>query len=290
MSLSDLQGALVRMNRNGLRSGLDDARAAGLIQALAAGASVNAAGEQAGLDERLIQALQRASVADVPAALAGQIRIVAALSTNAQRLRAAGTYPLVLAAAVLMASGVIAGVMTPALHNLADNAVSSTPLLGVTALCAVLLALLAAAVHGRVRLPMLDGWSMVHRAAFLESLAQLTAAGAPLPAALRASAVWCLAGQRTDAEALAQALDAGSRSSGGTLLAPLEATMLVGGAQTGTAALAAAALAAQDRVRLSRSLPDAVLRIHTTALLIAGGAVLAVGIAFFSVYGHVLAQ
>ena len=209
--------------------------------------------------------------------------------SRGRRLRAAGTYPLVLAAAVLMVSGVIAGVMAPVLLSLSISSDSPSQLLGTTVLCAGLLGLLAAAVHGRVRLPLLDGWSMMHRTAFLESLAQLTAAGAPLPAALRASAVWCLPGQGRDAQALAQALDAGSSSSGGTLLAPLEAAMLVGGAQTGTAALAAEALAAQDRVRLTRRLPTAILRIHTTAMLIAGLAVLAVGVAFFSVYGHVLA-
>ena len=53
--------------------------------------------------------------------------------------------------------------------------------------------------------------------------------------------------------------------------------MLIGAAKTGTIAEATAALLAQDRVRLTRTLPDAILRIHTAALLIAGGGVLAVG-------------
>lgn len=289
MSLSELQGALVRMNHNGLRSGLGEEHAVALIRALSAGTPLEAAAEQSGLDTRAIRAVQRAAVADVPAVLTGQLQISAALSTNSQRLRAAGTYPLVLAAAVLMASGTIAGVMIPALSGLSSQRFSPALLLGTTVLCAAMLGLLAAAVHGRVRLPVLNGWPMVHRSAFLESLAQLTAAGATLPAALRASAVWCLPRQHQDAVALAQALEAAAAGSGGELLAPLETAMLVGGAQSGTAAMAAEALAAQDRVRLTRSLPDAILRIHTTALLIAGGAVLAVGIALFSVYGNVLA-
>jgi len=277
------------MNHNGLHSGLDEDQAAALITALGSGTPLAAAAAQAGLDTRLTQAVQRSTVADVPAALSGQVQIAAALTTNTQRLRAAGTYPLVLAAAVLMASGMIAGVMTPALADMSSDVISPAPLLGATALSAGLLGLLAAAVHGRLPLPLLNGWSLVHRGAFLESLAQLTAAGAPLPAALRASAVWCLPSQQRDAEGLAQALEAGTASSGGTLLAELEAAMLVGGAQTGTTALAAEALAAQDRIQRSRTLPSAILRIHTAALLIAGVAVLAVGIAFFSVYGNVLA-
>lgn len=289
MSLDALQGALVRMSASGL-GGPGEAEAGELVSALASGADLTEAAGRAGLDPRLTRAVLLAKTSDVPAALAGQAMIASTLAGHSRRLRSAGAYPLLLAAAVLLAGAVIRGVMTPALTEVSYATGGTQPLLIAVGVSAGVLVLLSAAVLGRLRLPLLSGgWPAIHRAAFFDSLDQLTAAGASLPAALRGSAVWCLPDQARAAEALARALEAGQTGDGAPLLHPMEAGLLAGAARSGTVPQAAAALAEQERVRQKRTLPGAILRIHTLALLIASGGVLAVGVAFFTVYGRVLA-
>ena len=65
--------------------------------------------------------------------------------------------------------------------------------------------------------------------------------------------------------------------------------MLINAARSGTAPQATSALVAQQQVRLARTLPDAIMRVQAAALVIAGAGVLALGVAFMVVYGHVLA-
>ncbi|MFT5680314.1 MAG: hypothetical protein ACI8RZ_001220 [Myxococcota bacterium] len=277
------------MNRSGL-GGLAAPDAAALVSALASGGELSDAARRVGLDARLPRVVLLAGVSDAPAALAGQLMIASTLAGNARRLRSAGIYPLILAGSVVVAGAVIHSVMAPALaaQSMPTGGVES---LGIAVgLSAAVLVLLSVAVLGRLRLPLLSGgWPAIHRAAFFDSLDQLAQAGASLPAALRASAVWCLPGQARAAETLARALEAGETADASPLLHPMEASLLVGAARSGTVPQAAAALAAQERVRQQRTLPGAILRIHTLALLIASTGVLAVGVAFFTLYGRLIA-
>ena len=293
MSLDSLKGSLVRLHRNGLQGGLQSADAEQLVAALSQGTPLSDIAKKVGLDARLTRAVLDAQVGDVPTALAGQARIAARVAANSRQLRAAGTYPLVLAMAVVVAGSVVAGVLAPALATLTftPGVVAWPPLVSAVAVSVVLMGLLSMAVLGRLRLPLLSGgWPAVDRGAFFESLDQLVQAGAPLPAALRASRVWCAPGPGAGAEALAQALEAGQSASGAPLLHPVESAMLVRAAQSGTLPQATAALSQQQQVRLLRILPDAITRIHIASLLLAGIAVAAVGIGFFLVYIDVLAR
>lgn len=290
MSVSALGEALSRMHRNGLRGGLPASQAAALTEALSSGSALSDAASRAGLDRRLSEAVATAGVPDVPAALLEQVYIAESLESGSRRLRAAGTYPLVLAVALLSAALVITTQLTPAFEGMSFAPPSSRPLLvsvGGSVLCLILLSVL---VLGRVRIPFFSGgWRALHRTAFLSSLNALLSGGAPLPAAVRASSVWCLPAQRRAAVLLSQSLEAGrAPPEVGALLSPAESALLHQGAETGTASASAHALAAQQRVRLERVLPDAMLRIHIISLLLAGIGVLVVGVSFFQVYFNVL--
>lgn len=291
MSDATLRDALSRMHRNGLRGGLPAPRAAALSEALSSGVSLSDAASRAGLDPRLSEAVSSSGVPDVPAALLEQAYIAERLESGSRRLRAVGTYPLVLAVALLSASIVLNAQLVPALSGTMLTPLPSMLLLqvsvGVSVLLLVLLSLL---VLGRVHVPVVSsGWRALHRTAFLSSLDALLAGGASLPAALRASSVWCLPAQRQAARSLSQSLEAGRAPPDvGVLLAPAEAALLHQGAQTGTALASAHALSSQQRVRLERVLPGAALRVQVVAMSLAGAGVLFVGLSFFRVYFNVL--
>ena len=152
--------------------------------------------------------------------------------------------------------------------------------------------MLGLSVLGRVHLPWVGaGWDLVERFAFTESLRVLVHAGAPLPVALRASARWSRrAAARSAAEGLAHSLEAGrSEERPGPLLHSLEWAMLASAAGAGTVPETIAAIAAQRRVALSRLVPDAVVRIHASALVLAGTSIGVLGVSFYLAYGRALA-
>jgi len=116
----------------------------------------------------------------------------------------------------------------------------------------------------------------------------LTAADVPLPEALRGAAAWTRGPAAAAAEAFARDLEAGRPAEvDEALLAPFESGLLVAAAETGTVADTAAALAEHRRIRLTRALPVAVLRIQSTALVLTGLALLAVAGSFYWEYSRV---
>lgn len=288
--LDDLRTSLVRLHRGGVRSGLPAARADALVRALDEGAPIQDAAAASGLDRRVAGVAERAGVSDLPRVIARLAELAAEVDAGSGRLRAAGTYPLVLAVSVVVPGLAMAELAFPALARLpaAAGAPLGEVLAGTLAATVLLLLALAVVVLGRLPLPWISaGRICLDRFAFLQSVALLCRAGRPLPRALRASTPWVGASGRAAAEGLAHALESGA--AGGEarpLLDPFEAAMLVGAAGTGTAPEATAALAEQHRVTLARVLPDAVVRIQATAVVLAGLAVLAIGGGFFWAYSR----
>ena len=292
MSLENLKRALVTMHQSGLRGGLPMAEAQTLVGALEQGVSLGELTDQIHIEPRLIVSATAEGVGDLPAVLTAQARVLSKQASRRRFLTAAGTYPLVLALSVMLASAVLTTVMEPALTSLVVTPSETLidPMLIAILVAAALLLGLAGVVLGRYRVPGIsEGWQAIDRAAFFESLTTLLLDGVDLPAAVRASAAWCSGRQRTAALTLARALEAGETTSGAPLLFPLEATLLQGAAQAGTAHLATQALSEQQQIRLTRRLPSAVFRIHLISILIAGAAVLGLGLSFFVIYFDVLA-
>ncbi len=291
-ALDELRSTLVRLHAGGLGVGLNSERADRLVQALDGGRPLEEAASSAGLDERLAKAVVLAEVNDVPAVLTALAGLAVELESGARRLRSAGAYPLLLALSLVLCAAVLAGAAFPVLAQLPGGA--TVPFGSLAARGAVgaalALALLAGLVLGRVRVPWLSaGWLALERYSFLRSLATLGDAGVELPAALRASSVWTAGRGRVAAHELAAALDAGgTEASTGALLDPFEARMLARAAISGTWGAAAKALAAQRQVALARVLPDAIARIHGSALCLTGLALTALGATFFWAYSHAL--
>ncbi|GEM_PF-2573677 len=213
------------------------------------------------------------------------------LRAGSSRLFWAGTYPLALAAAVLVAAGAITRVGLPALAILAPDAegLGSAPV-GLIVASLGLLVLLAVFVLGKLRIPWIaHGWEGLDRLAFAESLRVLVAAGVALPVAVRASGAWGRGDLRAEAEAFAQALEAGRDAPPGRLLGPFETGLLASSASSGTVAETAAAWADQSRAALPRILPEAVARIHAAGVVIAATGITAVLLTWFGAYSRAFA-
>jgi len=311
VTLDELRGTLVRLHAGRLQGGLSPAAADALVAALAEGRPVGEAAARAGLDPDLAGAVEDAGVQDLPAVLAGLARCTAEVEAHARQLRSAGSYPLVLAVGVLVAGLVIGPVASPALAALpgADTQ-PQVPMLAAVIVAAALLVLQSLLVLGRVRSgPLGRGWRLLESFAFVEQLRLYTLAGAAAPRAVRAAAGSGSAASRSAASRSAASRSAASRSAASRraglslaraleagrpaadlapLLSPHETAVLIGAARSGALAETAAALAAQRRVALQRQIPQVAALIHATALVLAGLALLAVGLGFFTAYVHAL--
>ena len=282
--LEDLRDTLVRQHALRLPSGLGPDAADRLVAGLSRGEALDALAGAVGLDPRVAGAVTRAGVHDVPGTLVALGDTLNRFTVASRTLRAAGTYALVLAVSVGVA-GVAAGSFAmPALAVVPGGPVSGFALMrGAVLAVGALLVLLCLVVLTRAPIPGV-GWALVECAAVSSALASLTAAGAPLPAALRGAAVWTRGARRAALVRLAVDLDAGQAVS---VDRGLDVALLAGAAAHGTVPATAAAIAAQRRVQLDRLLPVRVLRIQIVGLLLAGLGLAAVASAFYWEYARV---
>ncbi|MCP4872966.1 MAG: hypothetical protein GY898_30100 [Proteobacteria bacterium] len=292
-SLTQLRDSLVTLHQGGVRGGLAPAKADTLVRLLGEGSSVAEAGAAAGLDARITNTAAGAAVEDLPSVLAELARGAAQADDAVRRLRAAATYPLWLAGTIVFAAWAVGARALPALQH-SNAALSPASGLGVgvgLGAAVLLLVALAALVWGRIRVPGLgSGWALVEGYGFVHSVAVLAAAGAPLHVAVRASAGWSRGAGRAAADGLARALEAGTPAAGGApLLDPFEVSLLGAAAASGAGAETAAAIAEHRRIALARVVPDTVVRIQAVAVLLAGGAVLLVGLTFLGAYAGAIA-
>ncbi len=200
-------------------------------------------------------------------------------------LRNAAVYPAVLALAVLGAAAIVGAVGLPALAILPTGTSAPRWPMGLgAALSAANLMVLSALAHSGARVPILArGWRRLDGFALLASTRVLSAAGVPLPAALRASAIWC--GEPQQAVALARALDsADGRRGDGVLLDTFETTLLLGAARGGVEQATLGALCDARRAALGREISAEAGRIELLSLLIAGAGVLSVAAGWIWAY------
>ncbi len=289
-AIQQLADSLARLHANGHPLGLARERAQALARDLGGGMPLERVAERAGLDPRLVEPCVTAGVADPAAALLGLIRVLGPTSSHRRTLRAAGSYPLVLAVVITATAGLVLGVMGPAMATLPLAGEPGSPALLALALALAVLALLvlAATVLGRVPLPWIgEVWRDLDGYAFLAGLEVLSAAGAPLPAAVRGAACWCRGAPRQRAMELARSLEAGRAPPVlAPLLAPLEASMLHAAARADALPATLEALVRQRVFALARQVPTATIRVHTVALVLAGLGMLVVGGSFFFVYSQ----
>ena len=289
-ALQELAALLARLNRGPGGAGLPEAAARRLTEALDRGLPLAQAADGVRLDGRVAKAAEASGAEDLPAALGGLAALAAEVDAGARRLRSAALYPLVLAAVVAIAGGILVGAALPALRLMPGGALQQSGglLVALLATAAILLVALSGVVLGRLRVPWLsDGWTLLDRYAFVASLEVLLRAGAPLIGAVRGSAAWSRGRARDAAMCLARSLEAGEAPARlAPLLAPYEAVALAGAARTGTVTETVAALTVVRRTSLTRVLPDTVIRVHACALLLGGGALLAVGVTLFQAYSR----
>jgi hypothetical protein len=152
------------------------------------------------------------------------------------------------------------------------------------------LALLAAAVAGRVRLERLDpGWARLDGLAFVGLVRALHAQGLDLAAAAAAASGWCRGAEAEAAKQVGRDLAAGADAlQGGRLLDSFEAGLLAAAAREGVAAAALDALWLSRQHVAQREIPGAVARVEFLALAIAGCGVLAMAVGFALAYGRAL--
>jgi type II secretory pathway component PulF len=290
-ALEQLRASLTRLHGDGSRAGLPAPAATRLVEALDRGVPIGEAAAGSGLDRRVARAAALSDSPDLPGVLTGLTRTAAELSASTRQLRAAGSYPLVLAVSVVLGGLVLVGAALPALEMMpVEGGLELWPPAVLSAgAAALLLVALGAVVLSRVRLPWLStGWIELERYAFLASLHVLIRSGAPLPSAVRGAAAWTGRRARAAAVTMARSLEAGAPVERlPPLLLPHEATMLAGAATAGTVPEAVEALALVRRVALTRAIPDAIVRVQAAAIVLAGSAVLCLGYTFFQAYSRV---
>lgn len=287
-SLSELRTTLVTLHQAGIKVGLPPNRADTLIRLLGEGESPVAAAQGAGLDSRVAAAASGLD-GDVPAVLGRLATMLADADDAARRLRAAAVYPLWLAATVLLCAWAVGARALPALRTteLAEVPPGSFAATFGLALAVALLVVLGALVGGRVRVPWLgQGWGLLEGYAFLHGVAILSAGGTSLDQAVARSGGFTRKGAaRRAASSLAHALASGTAPGDvRPLLHPFEVSMLAAATASGAEVDTAAAIAEQRRIALARVIPDSVVRIQATALIVGGGAVLILGVTLFGSY------
>jgi len=156
LTLDALRDSLVRQHGLGLGGGLVEADADTLVRAIDSGAPFGDVAGLVNLDERVTRSITVSGVADTPSVLGRLLPTMSTVESTARDLRAAGIYPLVLAASVLFAGVVVGGIGMPAVSQIPGAPADSG--LGVTlaaVLAAILLVLLSVGVLSRARLPLL---------------------------------------------------------------------------------------------------------------------------------------
>jgi len=291
---SPLVATHARLHGVGAPGGLSPSQASALESALVRGEDAAEAAAHLGLDARVVASLAVQCPPDAPAAVTGLALLLAEQEAAQVQLRSAIGHPLLLAAGLLFATGMVVGVGAPAFDRLpaappSDGAgvllVVMLPVIG-------LLLALAASLTAGLRLPGIgDIRRQVEAAAVLDCARVLCGAGTSLPSALRAGAAWCSAGRGARCLDLARALEAGGSTPTpeGVLLDPAEARMLFAAARTGTLAPSLEALSTHRRTALQRAIPAFVARVQTVAVLLAGLGVVSVGAFFFRGYSLALA-
>ncbi len=259
---------------------------------MASGSSLEVAAAQVRLDPRLAASITLSGVRDVPTVLLHLIGIVGASAARGRALRAMATYPLILAASVACTAAIVFGMMGPIMPLLPLGGATghATPLLGALLGSLALLVGLSLAVFLRLP-PFAQGWERLDGLVFLDSVRVFVTAGAPLPSALRGAATWCRGSTRRRALALARA----SEAAGGLpqlepLLDAFEGSLLLSAASAGALPQTIEALLTQRRLALERELPAQAMRIHVSALLLAGSSLAIVGGSFFATYSAAMVR
>jgi type II secretory pathway component PulF len=265
-------------------------RATRALELLRQGAPVAQAARTSGVPLRALQACQRAAPGDAQGVLEALGGLAADVERREREVRSAATWPFVLLVTALVSGVVVWGAALPALSRLplGGAQISLTPAV-VTLMSSMLgLVVLGWVVLRRVSVPGLRAWTSIDRHAFASCTQVLHAAGVPLTDALRAAATWMPLPARAAGEAVARALEAGSREAleESQVLDAVAAGLLLGAAKSGTAPAALSALHATTRVTMEREVPRQVTRLHTVALLLAGAAVGVNFVVFYSTYIH----
>jgi len=287
-TIQELGASLQRLHANGHPAGLAPGRAAAFTRALASGTNFRDAAAQVQLDSRLVASVSQAGDVSIPAILSQLVSTLSCTTAHARTLRAAASYPLVLAASITCTAGIVFGVMGPAISLLPLGRSPSGSSLLVVALVVSLTLLVGLSLTVLLKLPVPPfawGWQRLEAFAFLDSLHVFVRAGVPLPKALRGASIWCRGASRQCAVDLARVMEAGGETPDlSPLLDDFEGSLLVSAAHAGTLSQALEALVEQRRIGLERELPAQAMRIHLCALALAGGSLLMVGGSFFATY------
>jgi hypothetical protein len=248
----------------------------------------NLAGAFRSAEPRLAAVLEVAKPGDPLRAISDLVLGIGSAAAQRRTLQGAAAYPCALALCLAIAAVMIYGVAGPALSTLAAlNRVVPVVSGGTGVVMAIAaLVVLAATVYARVPSPLLmRADALIGRALALETAAALHGQGASLDVAFRAAAAWGPRGVKRGAEAMAQALvRGGSTAAARTFLSPEWSAIIMSAASRGIAAPVLTALARQARLECDRTIPVAVGRVHVASLLIAGAALLAIGVSFYGSY------
>lgn len=293
-SLHQLRAGLQRLHANGHPAGLPPQDADAFCRALSQGTPLDQAAERTGFSRELVGIVSQAGVSEVPAVLGRLIAADGRVASCARILRSAGTYPLVLVLTVALAAGIVFSVSAPVLPVLPLDAgpTPATPLLAALVVACGLLVALSVAVRGRLPVPPFHrGWERIEGYRFLACVRILVDAGASAPKALRAAAFGGSARVERQAEALARSLESGGGGVPGepSLLHTFEEASFLSAARAGILPEALLALSDQRDRGLDREVAWEALRIRVVACLLAGLALLVVGVAFYSTYAQAVA-
>jgi len=277
---TDLTAALARRQKLELRGGLTAAEAEQVARAVVTGSPLPAS-----LDSRIRAALGTCRVTDLPAAILGLSNVTGRLERAASALRGATIYPFATLGCVAVA-GVSIAMATAALDQ--SGLHPSLPSWGLPAAaaaglgCGVVLLLL---MLGRVRLGGLRrGWDLAERAAWFGAARVLLDSGADAVSALRGATEFLPAELRRSGTAIATALESGRPPAPGPLLPSHTSTLLFSAARRGALSPTLHAFDDHQRLLLRRVLPYEASRVQTVALLLVGGSLAAVAIAFYWSY------
>ena len=287
-TIQELGASLQRLHANGHPAGLAPGKAESFTRALASGADFRQAAAQVRLDSRLVASVSQAGDVQIPAVLSQLVSTLSCTTAHTHTLQAAASYPLVLAASIACTAGIVFGVMGPAmtLLPLGRGTSAGSPLLVALAVSLVLLVGLSLTVLLKLPVPpFAQGWQRLEAFAFLDCMHVFVRAGVPLPKALRGASTWCRGSSRQRATDLARVMEAGGDAPDLTpLLDDFEGSLLVTAARSGTLDQALEALVEQRRIGLEREIPAQAMRIHLSALALAGASLLMVGGTFFATY------
>lgn len=231
--------------------------------------------------------LERAGPRDEVGPVARLLPAVGEAESLAQRLSAAGLYPLLLLGALVGAGALLFGLSVPLLGEAAallpEARRPALPLAALGLLAAAMLGLgvLGLALVARLPNPLAGRASRAaDQALAYQTALELHRTGVALDEALGAASLWLSGAARAQLTALALQLGAGVTAEG----APAEHRLLAAAAQRGVAEAVLDALATQRRIEAAAAVPDAVLRAQVLTFVLGGLGVGSVAAALFVVY------